>query len=302
MSKKISCEHSIYSFDKNNEPVVRVQPGDSLTIETYDCFTNQITSEAFDLASTLDWEKINPATGPVFIEGAERGDILKVTIDKLDIGHEGIMVTGNGIGVFGDKIDTFDIKVCPIDGDQLIFNDKVKIPLNKMIGVIGVAPDGEPISCGTPGSHGGNMDTKLITEGVTLYFPVFQEGALFATGDFHAAMGDGEVAGSGMEIPGEVTVTFDVIKNQNIKHPLLQNETGLTLISTAETLDDAAKTAVREMIQLLQPHTDLTLSHLTMLMGAIGQTEISQIVNPLVTARFTVPNDLLEAYNIQLFK
>lgn len=302
MVKKVACEHSIYAFDKNNKPVERVRAGESITIETYDCFTNQITSEQYDLAATLDWEKINPATGPIFVEDAHPGDILKVTIDELNIGQEGIMVTGNGIGVLGDQIDAFDIKVCPVEDDQLIFNDSVKIPLNKMIGVIGVAPEGDPVNCGIPGAHGGNLDTKLITEGATLYFPVFQEGALFATGDFHAAMGDGEIGGSGMETPGDVTVTFDVIKGKEIKHPLLQNEHGVSMIATAETLDEAAKTAVREMITLLQPHTDLSLAHMTMLMGAVGQTEVSQIVNPQCTARFTVPQQILDAYHIDLFK
>lgn len=302
MVKKISCEHSIYAFDKSSRPAERVQSGETITIETYDCFTNQITSEQFDLAATLDWEKINPATGPIFVEDAQPGDVLKVTIDKLDIGKEGIMVTGNGIGVLGDQIDDFDIKVCPVENNQLIFNDTLKIPVNKMIGVIGVAPAGDAVNCGTPGAHGGNLDTKLITEGATLYFPVFNEGALFATGDFHAAMGDGEIAGSGMEIPGEVTATFEVIKGRKIKHPLVQNEAGISIISTAETLDEATQTAVKDMIDLLQPHTDLSLAHLTMLMGTVGQTEVSQIVNSLSTARFTVPNYILDAYQIDLFK
>src|SRR5690625_1807624 len=118
MVKKVACEHSIYAFDKNNKPVERVRAGESITIETYDCFTNQITSEQYDLAATLDWEKINPATGPIFVEDAHPGDILKVTIDELNIGQEGIMVTGNGIGVLGDQIDAFDIKVCPVEDDR----------------------------------------------------------------------------------------------------------------------------------------------------------------------------------------
>src|SRR5699024_11785227 len=111
-------------------------------------------------------------------------------------------------------------------------------------------PDG-PINCGTPSAHGGNMDTKQITEGATLYFPVFQEGALFATGDFHAAMGDGEVSGTGIEVAGEVTVTYEDIKETPIHHPLLETDEGISFLLSAETLDEANTTAVQEMINIL---------------------------------------------------
>lgn len=300
MSEKLSCSTSIYAFDKNTEPVKHVKPGESLTIETYDCFTNQIKSETMKM-ETLDWDRINPATGPVYIEGAKPGDILKVTIDSLNIGERGVMITGKDQGVMGDRFEEFDIKIIPIEEDKAVFDEHLSIPLNKMIGVIGVAPEGDPVNCGTPGAHGGNMDTKYVTEGATLYFPVFAEGALFATGDFHAAMGDGEISVSGLEVPGETTLTFDVIKGHSIKHPLLVNDEGITFLASGETLDEATNMAVRDMIDFLHPKTNMTMSHFTMLMSAVGQTEISQIVDPLITARFFVPKYVLEAYNISLF-
>src|SRR5699024_4960886 len=117
------------------------------------------------------------------------------------------MVTAKELGVAGDRFFDFDPKSMKIQDYHAICHETLLITFNKMIGVIGVAPEDGPINCGTPSAHGGNMDTKQITEGATLYFPVFQEGALFATGDFHAAMGDGEVSGTGIEVPGEVTVT-----------------------------------------------------------------------------------------------
>lgn len=301
MSDKLSCAASIYAFDKNNEPAKHVKPGESVTIETYDCFTNQIKSEITEMTS-IDWDRVNPATGPIYIKSAQPGDILKVTIDQLKIGERGVMVTGQDLGTMGDRFAEFDAKIIPIQNDQAIFDENLAIPLNKMIGVIGVAPEGGSINCGTPGVHGGNMDTKFITEGATLYFPVFTEGALFAAGDFHAAMGDGEISGSGIEVPGEATFTFDVIKGQAIKSPLLENKDGITFLASAETLDEATNAAVRDMIDLLHPHTSLTMSHLTMLMSAVGQTQVSQIVDPLITSRFFVPKYVLDAYEIELFK
>lgn len=300
MVQTLSKEHFIYSFSKDHQPALRVAPNSTIVVDTYDCFQDQIQSNTTAVTS-IDWEQINPATGPIFVEGAVPGDILKVTIDAIELGKQGVMAVGPNLGVMGHRIEQFEAKIIPIEDHAAVFNDKIKIPLNPMIGVIGVAPENEPVSCGTPGAHGGNMDTKLVTAGATLYFPVFHEGALFGLGDLHAAMGDGEIGVSGIEVPAKVTVTLDVIKGQSIRYPFLQNAEGLAALVSAKTLDEAAKLAVEEMIDLLLPHTDLTLNHFTMLMSAVGQSQISQIVDPLLTARFVVPQWVLDTYQIKAF-
>lgn len=298
--KTLSKQDVIYSFSRLNSPVLHVQPGDTVEIETYDCFKNQISTAEQEVAA-IDWNEINPATGPIYIEGAVYGDLLKVTIENLEIGDQGVMVTGPELGVMGHRMEKMESKIIPIENGKAIFNEQLQLPLNPMIGVIGVAPEGEPVSCGTPGAHGGNMDTKLITKGATLYFPVFADGALFALGDFHAAMGDGEVSVSGIEVPGRATVTLDLVKGIHSKYPVLQNSEGVALLVSAMTLDEAVKIAVEEMIDLLLPHTNLTVSEMTMLMSAAGETQISQVVDPLVTVRFFVPQHVLESLNITLF-
>jgi amidase len=301
MTAQLSTENYIYSMDKNNKPAMTVKSGEQVEIDTFDCFQNQIQSEKTTF-NAIDWNQINPATGPIFVEGAQPGDILKVKIDSIDLGDQGVMVVGPQLGVMGHRMDDFTVKIIPVKDGQAIFNDKLSLPLNPMIGVIGVAPEGEGVNCGTPGAHGGNMDTKLITTGATLYFPVFQEGALFALGDLHAAMGDGEISVSGIEIPAKVKVTLEVIKGYSLNFPVLENEDGIATLVSKELLDDAANVAVEEMIDLLQPKTDLSLAEFTMLMSAAGEAQISQIVDPLKTARFFVPRFILEAYNIELFK
>lgn len=300
MVETLARKEMIYAFDKNNQPVKFVEPGTTIEVETSDCFENQIQSAETKL-SKLDWNRINPATGPIFINGAQPGDVLKVTIEKLEIASQGVIATGADLGVMGHRFDELVAKMIPIENGYAIFNDKVKIPLQPMIGVIGVAPAEGAISCGTPGAHGGNMDTKLITEGVTLYFPVFVEGALFALGDFHAAMGDGEVCGTGIEIPGKATLTLDVIKSKALRHPLVVSDEGIAFIVTAETIDDAVKQAAEAAIDFLLPYTDLTLAEMTMLMSAAGEAQISQIVDPLMTARFFVPQYMLDAYQVKIF-
>ncbi|WP_173918163.1 acetamidase/formamidase family protein [Halobacillus sp. Marseille-Q1614] len=301
MSIRVSTEHFVYAMDKENKPAVTVQSGEQIVVDTYDCFENQIKSETTPI-DAIDWNRINPATGPVYVEGAEPGDVLKVHIDDIELGERGVMVTGPQLGVMGHRMTEFQAKIIPIQDDQAIFNEKLALPLNPMIGVIGVAPEGEGINCGTPGAHGGNMDTKLITTGAALYFPVYQKGALFSLGDLHAAMGDGEISVSGIEIPAKVTATLDVIKGQPIEYPFLQNEEGLAVLVSKKTLDEAADTAVELMIDYLQPKTDLSLSEITMLMSAVGQVEVSQVVDPLKTARFFVPKIVLDAYHIKVFE
>ncbi|WP_075619141.1 acetamidase/formamidase family protein [Paenisporosarcina indica] len=288
----------IYEFNKENTYNKKVASGTTIKIETYDCFQNQIQSEE-TVVDEINWNNINPATGPIYVEGAMPGDVLKVKIDEIEIGNQGVMVVGPNLGVMGHRIEKMTAKILPIEGGKVRFNH-IEIPVNKMIGVIGVAPANEGINCGTPGPHGGNMDNKMITEGATLYFPVFTEGALFGLGDLHAAMGDGEVSVSGVEVPGVVTVSLEVIKGESLQHPMLENEEVFTQIVSASTLDEAAKVATEEMIQRIVHKSELTVDEITMLMSAAGHTEICQIVDPLMTARFVVPKWLLKQLNVKL--
>ncbi|WP_404329966.1 acetamidase/formamidase family protein [Mesobacillus maritimus] len=300
MGNVVTTEKFFYAFSKNNQAALKVPSGSTVVIETFDCFQNQIQSQDTPF-NTVDWNQINPATGPIFIEDAQPGDILKVKIDYIELADQGLLSTGPGLGVMGHRIEKFTVKMIPIVDGKAVFNERIQLPLNPMIGVIGVAPEDAPVNNGTPGAHGGNMDTTLITTGATLYFPVFQEGALFGLGDLHAAMGDGEIGVSGIEIPGKVTVTLEVIKEKSIPYPFVENDEGIAVIVSKETLDEAAKAAVEIFVDTLLPHTDLTIAELTMLFSAAGQVQVSQIVDPLMTARFFVPRSILEAYDVKLF-
>jgi amidase len=299
MMKTISRDVGIiYEFNETNQPIATVSSGSTVRVETYDCFKNQIGSEDMELTD-LDWNQINPATGPIFVEDAKPGDVLKVTIHTIEIDSQGVMLVGPNLGVMGQQIEKMSVKILPIEYNKILFND-LQLPLNKMIGVIGVAPSGQGVNCGTPGAHGGNMDNKMVTEGATLYFPIAVEGALFGLGDFHAAMGDGEVSVSGVEVAGAATVTLEVIKGQHLEQPMLENEECFTQIASAKTLDEASKLATQLMINRLVERTDMNVSEVTMLLSAVGQLEICQVVDPLVTVRFVVPKWLLSQLNVTL--
>ena len=302
LMKQLTCETNIiYSFSKDHAPAMTVDAGETVVIETYDCFENQIESNDTELGS-INWNQINPATGPIYVNGAQKGDLLKVTIETIEIGHQGVLATGEGLGMLGDELSGMTHRVLPIEDGYAVFDDRLKIPLTPMIGVIGVAPEGEAVSCGTPNHHGGNLDTKLMKEGATVYFPIFTEGALFALGDFHAAMGDGEVGGSGVEVPGKATVTLDVVKGHSIDHPVIVNEDGIAFHVSEKTLDEAVQGATKRAAHFLASEANLSPAEAVMILSAAGEAEISQVVDPLLTARMIIPQFILDAYGIQPFQ
>ena len=178
---ELDDEKVFYAFDKTLEPAMVVPSGTTVRVRTKDCFGNQIQKPEDELDG-IDWDHTNPATGPIFVEGAVPGGALKVSVGAIEFDNKSVSCTGENEGVCGDRFNAWSTQVCEIDGDELVWDERLRIPLRPMIGVIGVAPEGDPINCGTPGSHGGNMDNTAITAGATLYFPVFADGALFGCG------------------------------------------------------------------------------------------------------------------------
>jgi len=297
MAYWVSSNNYMFSFSKDIKPVLCIKSGDEVEIETMDCFANQIVTNE-DKMEFLDWNRINPATGPIYVEGAQAGDALKVTIEKIQVGNKGVVATGKDLGVLGHLMEGLYSRVLEIKDGRVIFNDHISFPIDPMIGVIGVAPKEGSINCGTPGHHGGNMDTKLIGEGSVLYLPVFVEGALFGLGDLHAAMGDGEIGVSGVEVAGIVTVKLEVIKNMSIANPIVKTRYITATIASAPTLEEAVTTATQDMADLFKRHTSLSLEEIATLMSAVGNLQFSQVVDPEKTVRFAMPNQILERYSI----
>jgi len=290
---KIAREHCIHKMSKDNPPVAIVDSGSEIEFSMYDAFRNQVTSKEQGIDS-LNWDVLNPATGPVYVNDAKAGDVLKVTIKNIEVDSSGVMAVIPGAGLLGDKITAPEVKIIPIEDGFAKFND-ISIPIQPMIGVIGVAPAGEPIPTGTPNSHGGNMDNKLITAGTALYFPVFVDGALLAMGDLHAVMGDGEIIVTGVEIPGTVTVCVEVIKGHSISNPIHETDTHFYTIGSALDLLDAVKIATEEMHAIVMKQLNLPFNEAGMLLSLVGDAQIAQVVDPLLTARFRVSKEYLKA-------
>lgn len=295
----IEKQNAIPVMDKSNPPTARCASGDCLTFQTKDCFGENIQSHT-DLVHTVPGSEHNLATGPVYVEGAEPGDLLKVEIQKITLGDHGCQALIPGDGPLGRHIQEEYTKVFSLKNGYVEFNGRLRVPVSPMIGVIGTAPAGKGVANVTPGPHGSNMDNRKIQEGTILYLPVNVPGALLAMGDLHAVMGDGEVSTCGLEISGEITVRVSVVKNVPLPVPFLKTAHEYITIASGPDLGQAAQNACENMYAFLGLATELGGYERITLLSLVGNMEVCQVVNPQVTARMTVPSWVLDAYSYQL--
>jgi amidase len=216
-------------------------------------------------------------------------EILRIRLK----GDSGIIVAVPGRGGFGGKITEFRAREIPLGGGVAHFDERIKVPINPMVGRIGTSPLGQPVPSGTPGPHGGNMDNNHITEGSTVYLPVYKEGALLALGDLHAAMGDGESVLSGVEAYGEVTLRCSAVDEPRVSRPLVATRQWVMTTAEGVTLEDAWRLALDDMAGLLSRRLGLDYIEAAMLISAAGELRICQIVNPKVGVKVMIPTTIL---------
>ena len=297
-------EGAIYEFTPALEPILEVEPGTALTIETRDSLDGAVQTED-DVIESIPAE-VNAATGPVGIRGAEPGDVLVVEIEEVRVAEDrGRVTTIDGFGLLDghDGIEAPRTKITPVDNEArknvgtLTFNG-IEVPVEPVIGTIGVAPADESYTTLVPHDHGGNLDTTDMSAGNTVYFPVFQDGAMLAMGDCKAAMADGEMCGTGSEIATEIDVTVDVIDGDDvavsIERPLVETADAWKTVASAETLEEACELANLDAIDLLVAEHGFDKTEAYMFSSLVGGLEISQVVDPLVTVRNAIPKEYCE--------
>lgn len=275
----ITRDHIVYSFDREHSPVRKIDTGDKIRFETYDARTGTIRSED-NLLDRPHPIGANPATGPVFVRGAEPGDTLRVEILEVQLASQGYIAIKAGLGNLGHLAEKYVTRLVQIEDGIVHYDDRLRFPVRPMIGVIGTAPSGEAVPTLYPGPHGGNMDHNDVKVGSCVYLPVFVEGALFGVGDVHAAMGDAEVTMTGIEICAEVTVRVDLIKGESITRPWIETDASWITTGDAPKLADAITIACEEMANLLQRKLSVSFDDAYLLMSAIGDVRISQSCQP----------------------
>jgi acetamidase/formamidase len=275
-------------------PVATLSPGDTLETRTVDAFGNAIRKPGDSLAQV---KGDNPLTGPFAISGAEPGDTLVVKILDLAVDSaRGVGALGPGFGALNTT--TYTPMLNPMLQERIWFYDidqqtntatyhaldsshSVKIPMLPFLGCIGVAPaGGEARSSTVPAEFGGNMDASEVRPGFSIYLPVNVPGALLYIGDGHAAQGDGEVAGTAIEVPMRVRLQVDLVKKKKIAWPRFENATSLFAVGAYRPLDDALRIAFTELVSWMQSDYGLSDIDAYELLSKVAKIHLTEMVDP----------------------
>jgi acetamidase/formamidase len=310
---KVNSTHSMTEADQGKyhyvygpyvEPVLRVDPGAEVSVETHDAFEGAIKSESDIPSQILNFPYLNPQNGPIYVNGAEKGDCLAVYIKEVR--PRGPQPSGTTclIPEFGGLVGTGDtailnaplperVKKVHIDAVKgVTWNDKITIPYEPFIGTIGTSPEIEAISALQPDYYGGNMDLPDVAPGAVVYLPVNTPGALLYLGDCHANQGDGELCGVAIEHPTVTTVQVDLIKNWNFKWVRLENEKVIMTIGSGRPMEDAARIAYRELVRWMAADYKFTELDAYMLLTQVGRARLGNMVDP----KYTIGASILKSY------
>lgn len=284
-----------YVYGPYETPVLHVEPGAVISAETHDAFEGSLQTEQDKPSEKLNFPFLNPQNGPIYVEGAEKGDCLAVYIKEIRPRGPQPCGTTALIPEFGGLVATADTallhqpwpeRVVKVDVDAekgVRWNDKITLPYEPFIGTIGVSPQIEAISALVPDYYGGNMDLPDIGPGAVIYLPVQTKGAYLFLGDCHAAQGDGELCGVAIEHPTTTTIQVDLIKNWKLVNPRLENEKFYMSIGSARPMEDAARRAYRDLIRWMAEDFGYTEENAYLLLTQAGRVRLGNMVDPKYT-------------------
>jgi len=302
-----------FTYDAKHEPVLNIKPGDTLVTNTVDAFGNKISRSDQKASEIIHLPDVNHQTGPFYVEGAEPGDTLVLHLLKIrpnrdyavstHLPHFGVLTGETYTAMLNDplpertyiwKLDLGrNIGILEVPNSKV---GKVEIPLHPFLGTVGVAPPyGEAVLSLTPAEHGGNMDCVETKEGTTLYFPVFVEGALFMIGDGHAAQGDGEICGTGLEVSLDVTVKVNLIKGKAIHWPRFEDDEYIMVAASTRPVIDAFRSALVELINWMVQDYGFDRWDALQLVSQIGLARIGNVVDPKYTVVAKFPKKYLHS-------
>jgi acetamidase/formamidase len=309
---KHTIHHKQHHFGWDNalQPIDTVAPGTTIAFECKDASAGQITAESTTAdVDTLDFALVNPVTGPIYIDGAEPGDVLKVTVDSFRPSGFGWTANIPGFGLLTDQFPQSALHIWKYDTalkTPAAFGPGGKVPLRPFAGTMGVAPAEAGLhSIVPPRRVGGNMDIRDLGAGTILYLPIEVAGGLFSIGDTHAAQGDGEVCGTALETPMSATVTLDLVKDENLQMPRFTTPGPVTqhldqagyevTTGIGEDLMQGAYAALSQMVELLAARYNMAAVDAYMLCSVCGDLRISEIVDqPNWIVSFYFPRIVLD--------
>jgi len=288
-----------YKFSSEIPPILKVADGSVIEAFTQEATGGQLTiNSTLEDYSKVDWEKVHVLTGPIYVEGAEKGDVLAVELLDLEPGDWGWTGMEPGFGFLAGEHDTWLFKTYELDKKNNVvhFSENISVPLNPFAGVMAVAPDSTAmLTTYPPRANGGNMDDPHLVKGVTVYLPVFNKGALFSIGDPHAVQGLGEVVGTAVECDMRIRFRLSVIKDKKISEPEYESKAYYATTGFGTTIDEAAKKATRYMVEHISKTYDMSWEEAYMLCSLIGDLKIAEVVDvPHMLVTMHIPKRVFE--------
>jgi acetamidase/formamidase len=302
---RLSAEPTHSRWDRKLAPRIRIAPGETVQMECVDSSGSQVQPEmTVEELLQIDRARIHALTGPIYVEGAEPGDVLQ--IDVLEVAHRGWGWSSviNGLGFLKERFAQPYLFHWKLEGEICRSLEPAVVPLRPFCGVMGVAKaeDGE-FRTRPPGSFGGNMDVRELCSGATLYLPMFNQGGLFSAGDAHAAQGDGEVCINGIECPADVELRFSVHKQKPLAGPLIESGASKNpesdgeawiVVESGDDVVTAARAATSRMIDLLMERWRFREVHAYLLCSVAMNLRLSQVVNePMFTVSAAISKSVL---------
>ncbi len=296
-----------YVYGPFAKPVLKVDPGSVISAETHDAFEGKIKFETDKPSAILNFPFLNPQNGPIYVNGAEKGDTLAVYIKSIvprgpqPVGTTCLITEFGGLVATGDTAllnpalpeRVKKVEVTPEGGIK--WSDKLTLPYEPFIGTIGTSPEIEAITSLQPDYYGGNMDLPDVAVDAVIYLPVNAPGALLYLGDCHATQGDGELCGVALEHPTVTTVQVDLIKKWTFKWPRLENEKFFMTIGSSRPMEDAARIAYRELIRWMVADFGFDETDAYMLLTMCGKIRLGNMVDPKYTLGASITKAIVEA-------
>jgi acetamidase/formamidase len=283
-----------YTIGPYSEPVLTINPGDRVIVETRDAFEGVIQTEQDLPSEKLTLPFVNPQNGPIMVAGAEKGDTLAVYIESMIprgsnprgtcclIPEFGALTGTAYTAVLNDPLPE-KVRKVNLDEQYVYWSERVTLPYNPHIGTLSCSPEIDSINSLTPDSHGGNMDLPDMGPGSITYLPVRSPGARLFIGDAHACQGDGEICGVAVEYASTTTLTVDLIKGWTLDWPRLETEEVMMAIGSARPLEDATRIAYRELIRWMVNAYGFDQWDAYMMLSQCGRVRLGNVVDPKYT-------------------
>lgn len=283
-----------YTIGPYSDPVMEIEPGDRVVVETRDAFDGHIHSEDDSPSKVLKMPFLNPQNGPIMINGAEPGDVVAVYIESMKPRGENPVGTCCMIPEFGALTGTEytamlneplpeKVRRLPLDEENIYWSERNVLQYRPHIGTLSLSPEIDSINSLTPDQHGGNMDLPDMGPGSITYLPVRSPGARLFIGDAHASQGDGEVCGTAVEYQSLTTIRVGLIKNWSIKWPRLETAEMIMAIGSARPLEDATRIAYKELIRWMVDDYGYDQWDAYMMLSQCGKVRLGNFVDPKYT-------------------